>query len=367
MPRLTVSQPKTGPEIEFIVSVPIDMLNAMYFTHLVEASEGVEGFPLQVRREMAPDLLAELDFLYSYPKGQPGVMGWFGDTLWAHPETWESVDAVIKYLREMPLGVGPSISESGIQGLAFYATCDPFDVQSRPDPGSDPRNVLRRVLEEAEANVEELLAIYDDPESLRKRMINLIERFYEEHYKDEISNRLPILERSIAEHRSHPVSDVVELGRTLSQRTLTCFETVCGDDFKKYFFAPSLDVAPYCSCANIDGIHGLVYPCEARFIHDAPDADETARMARVYKALSDETRLRIINLVREREMYAQEIVDRIGLHQSVVSRHLGFLKAVGILRIRKENSMKFYSINTEMRDELSRMLDLFAPMVSASH
>ena len=366
MPRLNTSEAKAGPTVEFVVSIPIDLMNAMYFTHLVTEADGIEGWPVEVRKQMAPDLLQELDFLYSFPKGQPGVMGQLSDTLWAHPETWESVDALVDYVRNMPLGVGDTAANSGVQGLAFYVTCNPFGESEKPDAGIDPRAALRKELEEAEEPVGQLLAVYDKPEELRDRIVRLIERFYEEHYREEIPNRLPCLERSAAENRSRPIGDIAEFAAQLTGRPNSCLSEVCEGPYATYYFSPSLDVAPYNSCSILGDIHGLIYPCEPRFIQDTANSDETARMARVYKALSDEGRLRIISLLREREMYAQEIVDRIGLHQSVVSRHLNFLKAVGILRGRKVNNMKFYSINTDMRDELSQTLELFAPVAQPS-
>jgi DNA-binding transcriptional ArsR family regulator len=109
-------------------------------------------------------------------------------------------------------------------------------------------------------------------------------------------------------------------------------------------------------------IHAMFYPCEARFKSDADeDADEIVQMARIHKALSDEQRLRILRILQEREMYAQEIVERTGLHQSVVSRHLSFLRAVGLLKARKEANMKHFSINTEIQERLNATMELFAP------
>ena len=60
-------------------------------------------------------------------------------------------------------------------------------------------------------------------------------------------------------------------------------------------------------------------------------------------------------------MYAQEIVERTRLHQSVVSRHLTFMKAVGLVSERRQNNMKFYTINPSIREELGKTLDLFVP------
>jgi DNA-binding transcriptional ArsR family regulator len=84
-------------------------------------------------------------------------------------------------------------------------------------------------------------------------------------------------------------------------------------------------------------------------------------MALLYKALSDEQRLRILRELRRGELYAQEIVERTGVHQSVVSRHLSFLKAVGLVNVRRQNNMKFYSLNGELREELRQCIDAVLP------
>jgi DNA-binding transcriptional ArsR family regulator len=63
-------------------------------------------------------------------------------------------------------------------------------------------------------------------------------------------------------------------------------------------------------------------------------------------------------------MYAQEIVDATEIHQSVVSRHLSFMKAVGLVNVRRQNNMKFYSLNPEAREMLGATLALFEPALS---
>jgi len=68
-------------------------------------------------------------------------------------------------------------------------------------------------------------------------------------------------------------------------------------------------------------LHALYYPCEREYQGvPADEADATHRMALVYRALGDEQRLRILGLLRGGEFYVQEIVERTGLHQSVLSR-----------------------------------------------
>jgi len=124
-------------------------------------------------------------------------------------------------------------------------------------------------------------------------------------------------------------------------------------------------MGPYNSCAVVNGIHGLFYPLEPEFWPGGGASDEQeVRLARLFKALSDEQRLHILRLLRGREMYANEIVDALGLHQSVVSRHLGFMKAVGLLNVRKQNNMRFYSINPAIRDEFGKTVEILIPASS---
>jgi len=340
--------------------VPLDLLNAMYFTNLAGQIEGVEDWPAQVRREMRPDLLDELDFLFSYPKGDPGIMGAVNDSLFAHRETWTDVDALLRYVREMPAGLGQPPDGLGIQSLALYPLRWPRHVsETEVDPAVAPRDRLAKAVADANLDVDAVLAVYDQPEELRQRVLALIQRFYNEHYRDELPRRLPCLERSVAAHRNQPVGDINELIQLLTHRPISCLDEEPGA-YTHHIFAPSLDMGPWVSCADTPPIHGLYYPCEARFVGAlAEEGEETLRLARVYKALGDQQRLRILRLLRDGELYAQQIVERTGLHQSVISRHLEFMRVVGLLQARRQSNMKFYSLNPAMREELGKTLDLF--------
>ena len=368
MPRLTTAaEPQPATKVQFVLSVPLDLMNAMNFTSLVPHIDGLEGWPVRVRDEMAPDLLAELDFLCTYPKGgdEQGVMTMLADALWLYPESWKDVGSLLRFVRAMPLQVGDLVGDRvGVQGLVYYAALlQSWEEDWRPDPDLTPREEIERELVRSGTDPAPALALYDRPQELRERMARLIERFYEEHYKAELPNRLPCLERSAAAHRADVHKDPIALQKQLTGRTSACLGDLCAREYDRIYFAPSLDMGPYTSCSIHPNLHSLFYPCEPEFAGtgEGPDAAETQRLARVYKALGDEQRLKILGLLREREMYAQEIVERTGLHQSVISRHLSFMRVVGLLNVRRENNMKFYSLNPEIREQLNKTLDLFAP------
>jgi DNA-binding transcriptional ArsR family regulator len=362
MPRTRETTTASALKVEFVASVPLDLVNAMYFTSLAGQAEGIDDWPAQVRGEMRPDLREELDFLFAYPLGEPGLMCALNDLLFAHPEAWMDLEALLRYVREMPSGAGEPPKRLGIQGLVedvlrwWESHRSGIQVHTVP-----PRERLAKAVANASRDVDAVLAVYDRPEELRGRILALIQRFYDEHYRHDLARRLPCLERSVAAHRNQPVGDPDELTQSLSRRPISCLRDNPGV-YTHLIFAPSLDMGPYLSCADTPPIHGLYYPCEARFIGpDAEESEETQRLARIHKALADEQRLRILHLLRDGELYAQQIVERTGLHQSVVSRHLEFMKVVGLVLARRQGNMKFFSLNPAMRDELGKTLDLFAP------
>jgi ArsR family transcriptional regulator len=68
---------------------------------------------------------------------------------------------------------------------------------------------------------------------------------------------------------------------------------------------------------------------------------------KVFRALSDETRLRIANLVLERECSVCEIVQATGISQSRASRGLTALQDAGLSKARRDGLWVLYSIDEE--------------------
>ena len=76
------------------------------------------------------------------------------------------------------------------------------------------------------------------------------------------------------------------------------------------------------------------------------------------KALSDETRLRILHLLTERECCVCEVMQALEISQARASRNLGALHDAGFLKLRKEGLWSFYSIDKEkMKHEFSDLAE----------
>ncbi len=68
---------------------------------------------------------------------------------------------------------------------------------------------------------------------------------------------------------------------------------------------------------------------------------------RAFKALSNETRLRIMNLLLERECSVCEVVQAMTVSQTRASRGLATLHDAGLLKARREGLWVFYSMDEE--------------------
>ena len=63
---------------------------------------------------------------------------------------------------------------------------------------------------------------------------------------------------------------------------------------------------------------------------------------RVFGALSDETRLRMLYALRHGELCVCQLIDLMGLSPSTVSKHLSILRDAGLLDSRKEGRWVYY-------------------------
>jgi len=68
-------------------------------------------------------------------------------------------------------------------------------------------------------------------------------------------------------------------------------------------------------------------------------ADE---LQKVFKTLSDPTRVRILRLLDSEELVVQELMQILGMAQSRVSRHLAILREAGLLEDRRDGTYVFY-------------------------
>ena len=76
-------------------------------------------------------------------------------------------------------------------------------------------------------------------------------------------------------------------------------------------------------------------------------APDLAAAARLFHALSDETRLEVLEMLRGGERCVCDLQDVLGAAQSRLSFHLKVLKEAGLVQDRKEGRWSYYSLVPE--------------------
>jgi DNA-binding transcriptional ArsR family regulator len=107
--------------------------------------------------------------------------------------------------------------------------------------------------------------------------------------------------------------------------------------------------------------------------HPLPD-DLVELIAERFRALSEPTRVKLLDQLREGEATVLELTERIGTTQQNVSKHLGVLQRSGIVARRKQGNFAYYRIADEgvfalceaVCGSLSRRADSLHELVAAS-
>jgi len=73
-------------------------------------------------------------------------------------------------------------------------------------------------------------------------------------------------------------------------------------------------------------------------------------VVRIFKTLADESRLRVLNILIERECCVCEVMQVLEISQSKASRMLSALYNVGILKLRKSGLWSLYSVDWDGMD-----------------
>jgi len=83
---------------------------------------------------------------------------------------------------------------------------------------------------------------------------------------------------------------------------------------------------------------------------------DTAKAARWFHALSDETRLEIVRRLSGGECCVCDLTGAMGAAQSRLSFHLKTLKLAGLVTDRKEGRWVYYTLNPEVFEAISEFV-----------
>lgn len=91
-----------------------------------------------------------------------------------------------------------------------------------------------------------------------------------------------------------------------------------------------------------------MFPEDIKFVQECmPEKEEIQKVLSFYKVLSDETRLRILYALKERELCAGDIAVLLDMTKSAVSHQLSVMRKMHQVKQRREGKNVFYSLDDE--------------------
>ncbi|UCH01374.1 MAG: winged helix-turn-helix transcriptional regulator [Candidatus Bathyarchaeota archaeon] len=95
-----------------------------------------------------------------------------------------------------------------------------------------------------------------------------------------------------------------------------------------------------------------------KLARDVADEELVDRKSRLLKAIANETRLKMLRLLSEREMCVCELTVALDMTQPTASHHLNILENMRLIKDRKEGRWVFYSVaNRELVQHLFDFLE----------
>lgn len=90
-------------------------------------------------------------------------------------------------------------------------------------------------------------------------------------------------------------------------------------------------------------------------------------MTTIFDVITDSTRRRILDLLRQRPHTVSELVDALDITQPGVSKQLRLLREAGLVHVEKEAQLRWYHLNPDPLKELDTWLDAYRSLWSGRY
>ena len=340
MPKLV--EGSSPLEIRYAVSLPHSLLATISLMCAVPQFEGLGEWLKETRARLPAGLVDELCLLITFPGGYQRftaeLISYLPDDA-AHLD----YDRLVAHLQRIPAVHYQAIA---LRALARGATPPPqppdlLEMMERPEQWA-------AYLAEAESKADPAAvhALVHDGDRLKDRLLTSLDTFWSLVYAAEFEATQPLMAHSVNYHQAqrHPTA-LPDAFVAITGRLVPGLMAELLPEVRTATFIPSCYVGPYVAYTHHGDQLIIYYNCRTTPV--GPAVTDSAWLYPPLKALADETRLQILTLLGEQELYAQEIVDQLHISQPAVSRHLNLMAAAGVLKIRREGNAKYYAVDKE--------------------
>ncbi|HEV2067545.1 MAG TPA: metalloregulator ArsR/SmtB family transcription factor, partial [Thermomicrobiales bacterium] len=362
MGELVVGRPAL--QVKAAVSIPLDMVSVMSLLYRAVPGSGLDRWLIAARRVLPRQLQEDLDLLHGFS----GRLLYYMEepVMRFEPLRQDRLDATIDDL----LAFLEELDPEAYREMAIRA----FDRVHQDlgtglvTPSLDEESAWYRFVEPGltTADADIVVRMVFDPDELKQRTIRLIRGIWDTVYRDEFEKRRPELDEAVriahseagrgfglafAELTGNRLPSTLAAGLNQVASVTFCPSAHIGA-FVSYISYPPDLVIFFCA-QNVIGLDNPEFdlgtelePVDtSKELTRVSDALTGEDLLETLRALGDANRLRILDLLGGGQLYAQEIVGRLGIAQSAVSRHLSQLERAGLVQVEPRRGMKYYAID----------------------
>jgi len=369
MGELVVGRPAL--KLQYHISAPLDLVSGMALLYRAVPGSGLDPWLISARRSLTPETQADLDLLHGF-SGR--MLVYMEEPVWSfEPLRADRRDAsiadLVAFLQDLPPAAYLEMVERALSRVHRELKSGAYP------PRADDESGWRTYLEPAltTALIDDVLAMIRNPATLKTRTIALIEGVWEQVLRAEFETHGADLHDAVYRASRTSTTGFAPTFVELTENRLPSALVAGVHDVECVTFCPSYHLGPFVSY-TIYPPDLVVYFSAPLFLERAgtsqavmtrhePEVRETVgatltseEVLDSLRALSDPNRLRIIELLSAGELYAQEIVGRLGIAQSAVSRHLALLERASVIRVRPHGGMKYYAVNCDRMDAVADSL-----------
>ena len=202
---------------------------------------------------------------------------------------------------------------------------------------------------------ESFAAVLDDVDTMADRA-RLVLRTWLRHFA-EIEPRIGRIIRRDADERARDAATLAPAD--LIERTTGGIRWLSEPGIRRVILAPAYFVRPYNYLLGGDDWRLFGYPVADSALDPVDPMAPPQALVRLNRALGDDTRLRILRLLRDRDLYLTEIAQALELSKPTIKHHLAQLRSAGLVTLTEEGGLSYYSLRRARLDDASAELKRF--------
>ncbi|MBO8127019.1 MAG: winged helix-turn-helix transcriptional regulator [Firmicutes bacterium] len=221
-----------------------------------------------------------------------------------------------------------------------------------------------------EENREVVRLLLLDPEGIRTRMLRVFEAYWDQVFSKEMARlkdhyfaKLQEKVRLLQESGPDRLLDSLGLGFHLVEKRIEG-EALIGEevahlmlsvqDVERIIVTPTVFATPHLLPVYKDRKLVLRFPLD--YPAQKEEVWETEEVLAVLKALADGTRLKILQMLAEEDLFTGQIAEKLGFSEPTISRHMKLLKGAGLVETWKKDNYVYYSLQKRVLGQVGEMV-----------